>query len=98
MYSLHGFEALMREVFFEVCQRLTVVSYCMPGSPQCQVASEILCHAVAAEKLGDGRIEGARVIDLASGCAAPEAGDVAHGNGGETPRPGGGPSGGPQSP
>src|SRR5208337_1075844 len=41
MYSLHGFEALMRAVFFEVCQRLTVVSYCMPGSPQCQVASEI---------------------------------------------------------
>ena len=35
-------EALMRAVFFEVCQRLTVVSYCMPGSPQCQVASEIL--------------------------------------------------------
>src|SRR5882672_1334900 len=42
MYSEHGFEALMRAVFFEVCQRLTVVSYCMPGSPQCQVASEIL--------------------------------------------------------
>src|SRR5579863_4688117 len=42
MYSLHGLEALMRAVFFEVCQRLTVVSYCMPGSPQCHVASEIL--------------------------------------------------------
>ena len=42
MYSLHGLLALMRAVFFEVCQRLTVVSYCMPGSPQCQVASEIL--------------------------------------------------------
>src|ERR1039457_4901683 len=42
MYSLQGFDALMRAVFFEVCQRLTVVSYCMPGSPQCQVASEIL--------------------------------------------------------
>src|SRR5271170_7591940 len=41
MYSLHGFDALMRAVFFEVCQRLTVVSYCMPGSPQCHVASEI---------------------------------------------------------
>src|SRR5579863_8060719 len=41
MYSLHGFDALMRAVFFEVCQRFTVVSYCMPGSPQCQVASEI---------------------------------------------------------
>ena len=42
MYSLQGFDALIRAVFFEVCQRLTVVSYCMPGSPQCQVASEIL--------------------------------------------------------
>src|SRR5205814_6435639 len=42
MYSLHGLLALIRAVFFEVCQRLTVVSYCMPGSPQCQVASEIL--------------------------------------------------------
>ena len=31
----------MRAVFFEVCQRLMVVSYCMPGSPHCQVASEI---------------------------------------------------------
>src|SRR5438270_7263451 len=42
MYSLHGLLALMRAVFFEVCQRLTVVSYCIPGSPQCHVASEIL--------------------------------------------------------
>src|SRR5439155_1572309 len=42
MYSLHGLLALMRAVFLLVCQRLTVVSYCMPGSPQCQVAVEIL--------------------------------------------------------
>ena len=42
MYSLQGFEALMRAVFFEVCQRFTVVSNCMPGSPQRQVASAIL--------------------------------------------------------
>ena len=42
MYSLQGLLALILAVFFEVCQRLTVVSYCMPGSPQCQVASEIL--------------------------------------------------------
>src|SRR5450759_3335312 len=41
MYSLHGLLALIRAVFFDVCQRLTVVSYCMPGSPHCQVASEI---------------------------------------------------------
>src|SRR5215469_13675228 len=51
MYSLQGFEALMRAVFFEVCQRLTVVSYCMPGSPQCQVASEILCSRSFALKV-----------------------------------------------
>src|SRR6204780_3524809 len=43
MYSLQGFEALMRAVFLLVCQRLMVVSYCMPGSPHCQVASAILC-------------------------------------------------------
>src|ERR1039458_455665 len=42
MYSLHGLEALMRAVFLLVCQRLMVVSYCMPGSPHCQVASAIL--------------------------------------------------------
>src|SRR3954464_9652853 len=39
MYSEQGFEALMRAVFFEVCQRLMVVSYCIPGSPHDQVAS-----------------------------------------------------------
>src|SRR5579863_9561349 len=55
MYSLHGFEALMRSVFFEVCQRLTVVSYCMPGSPQCQVASEILRRSSLALKVCMGR-------------------------------------------
>src|SRR5882762_585208 len=43
MYSEQGFEALMRAVVLQVCQRLTVVSYCMPGSPHCQVDSEILC-------------------------------------------------------
>src|SRR5580658_6228835 len=42
MYSEHGFEALMRAVFLEVCQRLIVVSYCIPGSPHCQVDSEML--------------------------------------------------------
>src|SRR5579872_1844226 len=43
MYSEHGFDALMRAVFFDVCQRLIVVSNCMPGSPHSQVASAILC-------------------------------------------------------
>src|ERR1019366_10022351 len=42
MYSEQGFEALMRAVFLLVCQRLMVVSYCMPGSPQAQVFSAIL--------------------------------------------------------
>src|SRR5258708_31672104 len=43
MYSLHGLDALMRAVFFDVCQRLIVVSNCMPGSPHSQVDSAILC-------------------------------------------------------
>src|SRR5437879_12656559 len=43
MYSEHGFDALMRAVFFDVCHLLMVVSYCMPGSPHCHVASAILC-------------------------------------------------------
>src|SRR5215469_15418017 len=55
MYSLQGLLALMRAVFFDVCQRLTVVSYCMPGSPQRQVASEILKSRSLALKLCTGR-------------------------------------------
>src|ERR1700761_1487768 len=43
MYSEQGLEALMRAVFLLVCQRLMVVSYCMPGSPHCQVASAMAC-------------------------------------------------------
>src|SRR3954463_14851880 len=42
MYSEQGFDALMRAVFFDVCHLLIVVSYCMPGSPHCHVASAIL--------------------------------------------------------
>src|SRR5271154_5560784 len=41
MYSLQGLLALMRAVFLQVCQRFTVVSYCMPGSPQWYVESAI---------------------------------------------------------
>ena len=41
MYSEHGFDALMRAVFLQGCQRLTVVSNCMPGSPHWWVASAI---------------------------------------------------------
>src|SRR5579862_7418175 len=42
MYSEQGLLALIRAVALQVCQRLMVVSYCMPGSPQCQVDSAIL--------------------------------------------------------
>src|SRR5574340_368617 len=42
MYSLQGLLALIRAVFLHVCQRFTVVSYCIPGSPQCHVESAIL--------------------------------------------------------
>src|SRR4029079_12861084 len=41
MYSEHGLLALMRAVFGQVCQSLTDVSYCMPGSPHTQVPSAI---------------------------------------------------------
>ena len=43
MYSEHGFEALIRAEFGQVCQSLIVVSYCIPGSPQTQVDSAIEC-------------------------------------------------------
>ncbi len=42
IYSLQGLLALIRAVFLQVCQRFTVVSYCIPGSPQCHVESAIL--------------------------------------------------------
>src|SRR5579872_3096915 len=54
IYSEQGFEALMRAVFLEVCQRFTVVSYCMPGSPQCQVESEILSSRSRARSFSAG--------------------------------------------
>src|SRR5256714_1783340 len=41
MYSLHGFDALIRPLSGQVCQVLIVVSYCTPGSAQRQAASEI---------------------------------------------------------
>src|SRR5579864_1434630 len=41
MYSEQGLDALMRAVFLQGCQRLTVVSNCMPGSPHWWVASAI---------------------------------------------------------
>ena len=42
MYSEHGLLALMRAVVEQVCQSLTVVSNCMPGSPHTQVPSAII--------------------------------------------------------
>src|SRR5262247_1963454 len=42
MYSEHGLLALIRDVLMHGCQSLIVVSYCMPGSPQIQAASDIL--------------------------------------------------------
>src|SRR4051794_709319 len=41
MYSEHGFEALIRPVFGDVCQALIVVSYCTPGSAHSQAACAI---------------------------------------------------------
>src|SRR4051794_16435284 len=41
MYSEHGFDALMRPEFGDVCHWLIVVSYCTPGSAHCQAASAI---------------------------------------------------------
>src|SRR5262245_41599213 len=42
MYSEQGFDALIRSVFGQGCQSFTVLSNCIPGSPQTQVASEIM--------------------------------------------------------
>ena len=42
MYSLHGFEPLIRPDSGQVCQALMVSSYWMPGSAQAQAASAIL--------------------------------------------------------
>src|SRR6185503_17599683 len=41
MYSEHGFDALMRPEFGDVCHWLIVVSYCTPGSAQRHAASAI---------------------------------------------------------
>src|SRR5215472_15495058 len=54
IYSEQGLLALMRAVLLQVCQRLTVVSYCIPGSPQCQVESEIFIIRSRARSLSTG--------------------------------------------
>src|SRR3972149_5862451 len=43
MYSEQGFDELMRPDCGQVCQLLIVVSNCMPGSPQSQVAWAMRC-------------------------------------------------------
>src|SRR5271170_666492 len=55
MYSEHGFDALMRPEFFDVCHLLIVVSYCMPGSPHCHVASAIFFMISRALWVSTGR-------------------------------------------
>src|SRR5512137_1332530 len=52
MYSLQGLLALMRPELGHVCQRLTVVSYCTPGSPQCHAHSAIRCNMYRASCVG----------------------------------------------
>ena len=52
MYSEHGLLALMRPEFGQVCQRLMVVSYCTPGSPQCQAHSAIRLSRSRASYVG----------------------------------------------
>src|SRR5690242_13173221 len=54
MYSEQGLLALMRAVVLQVCQRFTVVSYCMPGSPQRHVESEILLIRSRARSFSTG--------------------------------------------
>ena len=44
MYSLHGFDPLMRPLACEVCHLLIVVSNCKPGSAQSHEASAIWRH------------------------------------------------------
>ena len=48
MYSLHGFDAVIRPVSGLVCQSLIVSSYWMPGSAHSQAALAILANRSAA--------------------------------------------------
>ena len=45
---------MIRPEFGQVCQRLIVVSYCTPGSPQYQAPSAILASTSRAGQLGAG--------------------------------------------
>src|SRR3989337_1812621 len=52
MYSLHGLLALIRPELGQVCHLLIVVSYCTPGSPQCQAQSAIRPRSQRASYVG----------------------------------------------
>src|SRR5215813_4317948 len=67
MYSEQGFEALIGAVFLDVCQRLTVVSYCIPGSPQMYADSAIMRIMSRALKVSTGSpVTTARVLQSPS--------------------------------
>src|ERR1700761_3408130 len=71
MYSEQGFDALMRPEFFDVCDLLIVVSYCMPGSPHCQVASAIFrIRSRALKGLTGSPPFTVRVVNSAAGSTA----------------------------
>src|SRR3954465_15067191 len=55
MYSLHGLLALMRPLLGQVCHLLIVVSYCTPGSPQCQTHSAMRPRSPRASYDGPSR-------------------------------------------
>src|SRR5437762_13224797 len=55
MYSLHGLLALMRPLLGQVCHLLIVVSYCTPGSPQCQAHSAMRFNSQRASYDGPSR-------------------------------------------
>src|SRR5256714_2691069 len=56
MYSEHGFDALMRDVFEHGFQSLTVLSNCMPGSPQTHADWAILRISSRALKVSITRL------------------------------------------
>src|SRR5205814_10243454 len=56
MYSLHGLLALMRPLMGQVCHLLIVVSYCTPGSPQCQAQSAMRLSSSRAGQEGPSRL------------------------------------------
>ena len=71
MYSLHGFDALMRAVPADVCHALMVVSYCRPGSPHCQAASAMSRQILRAGTVSTGEpSRTARVVQSRSFCTA----------------------------